>query len=86
MDIKQLNSFFDEIKPILENLQQSVNELPAALLQFCISKPFIDKVIFGVNTFEQLSDNIKKLSASYELPINNKQINESILIPSKWPK
>ena len=86
MDIKQLNSFFDEIKPILENLQQSVNELPAALLQFCISKPFIDKVIFGVNTFEQLSDNIKKLSVSYELPINNKQINESILIPSKWPK
>lgn len=87
VDINSLNSFFDEIKPIIEGLQKTIEDLPTALLQFCINKPFIDKVIFGVNTIEQFKNNIHGISKNLTpLPINKKKINESILIPSKWPK
>lgn len=87
VDINGLNSFFDEIKPIIEGLQKTIEDLPTALLQFCINKPFIDKVIFGVNTIDQFKSNIQGISKNLSpLPINTKKINESILIPSKWPK
>jgi len=87
VEINGLSSFFDEIKPIIEGLQKTIEDLPTALLQFCINKPFIDKVIFGVNTIDQFKSNIQGISKNLSpLPINTKKINESILIPSKWPK
>lgn len=87
VDINGLNSFFDEIKPIIDSLQKTIEDLPTSLLQFCINKPFIDKVIFGVNTIDQFKSNIQGISKNLSpLPINTKKINESILIPSKWPK
>jgi aryl-alcohol dehydrogenase-like predicted oxidoreductase len=87
VDLNRLNSFFDEIKPIIEDLQKTIEDLPTALLQFCINKPFIDKVIFGVNTIEQFKSNIQGISKNQTpLASNTKKINESILIPSKWTK
>lgn len=87
MEINKLNSFFDEIKHILLALQQTTDDLPSTLLQFCINKPFIDKVIFGVNTLDQFKCNIEGISREQmTLPSNTRKINESILIPSKWPK
>jgi aryl-alcohol dehydrogenase-like predicted oxidoreductase len=87
METQKLTSFFDEIKPIIEELQKTIEDLPTALLQFCIHKPFIDKVIFGVNTNDQLKSNIQGISNTLtSLPENNTPINDSILIPSKWPK
>jgi aryl-alcohol dehydrogenase-like predicted oxidoreductase len=84
-DTSDLNPFFDEIKPILTQLQEYGNELPGMLLKHCIEKPFVDKVIFGVNTLAQLQENIKSMMNAKNLPLNERKVNESILIPSKWP-
>jgi len=81
-----LSSFFDEVKPILTQLQQFSGELPGMLLKYCIEKPFIDKVIFGVNTLAQLQQNIKSIKNARKLPVREKELSETILIPSKWPK
>lgn len=85
-DVNSLNPFFNEVKPMLTQLKQFGNELPAMLLKYCIGKPYIDKVIFGINTLAQLQDNVKSIMNVKDLPLVNKQINETILIPSKWPK
>jgi aryl-alcohol dehydrogenase-like predicted oxidoreductase len=79
VDINGLSSFFDEIKPIIEGLQKKIEDLPTALLQFCINKPFIDKVIFGVNTIDQFKSNIQGISKNLSpLPINTKKIMNNL--------
>lgn len=85
-DPKNLNVFFDDVKPVIQQLQKFGNALPGMLLKHCADKPFIDKVIFGVNTLSQLKSNINNLSVTNTLPLKTQTINDSILIPSKWPK
>lgn len=85
-DVKKLNSFFNEVKPIITSLQESVEYLAGSLLRFVIEKPFIDKVIFGVENHNQLLINLKSIEKSTELPNLPKVISEHILIPSNWPK
>lgn len=86
VDIKKLNPFFDEVKPLIHSLQQYGNSLPSALLKFCTKKPFIDKVIIGVNNLEQLKRNLTGLNETEVLEETNFKISETIKIPSKWPK
>jgi len=85
-DTKNLNAFFDDVKPVIQQLQKFGDALPGMLLKHCTDKPFIDRVIFGVNTLSQLKNNISNLSVSNLLPLKTQTINNSILIPSKWPK
>lgn len=85
-DTKKLNSFFNDVKPIIQQLQKHGNALPGMLLKYCIDKPFIDKVVFGVNTLAQIQNNIKSIQNAKNLPLNTKKVDKSILIPSKWPK
>ncbi len=81
-----LSSYFDEVKPIIVQLQNYGDKLPGVLLKYCIEKPFIDKVIFGINTLEQLQKNIKNILCSESLSLNTIKINNNIIIPSKWPR
>lgn len=85
-DTKNLNAFFDDVKPVIQQLQKFGDALPGMLLKHCADKSFIDKVIFGVNTLSQLKNNISNLSVTNLLPLKTQTINDSILIPSKWPK
>lgn len=87
-DTNQLNTFFNDVKPIIKQLQEHGDYLPGLLLNYCTEKPFIDKVIFGINTLSQLKSNINNLSIinTLSLPLRTHTIDESILIPSKWPK
>jgi len=85
-DTKNLNAFFDDVKPVIQQLQKFGDALPGILLKFCADKPFIDKVIFGVNTLSQLKSNINSLSITNSLTLKTQTIDDSILIPSKWPK
>lgn len=86
VDTNTLDPFFNEVKPIIEQLKNDCKNLAPALIKYCIDKPFIDKVIFGVNTRTQLKNNISGLSKAVHLAPHNHEIKESILIPSKWPK
>jgi aryl-alcohol dehydrogenase-like predicted oxidoreductase len=86
LDTDSLNSYFNDVKPLLKKLQLTVKNLPSALLNFVLSKPFIDKVIIGVETNKQLIKNLQGLSMEEVLPELDKQIQEHILNPSTWPK
>lgn len=85
-EIYNLNAFFDDVKPIIQKLQKYGDSLPVMLLKYCTDKSFINKVIFGVNTLSQLKNNIKDISVTHNLPLQTECIDESILIPSQWPK
>lgn len=85
MDIEQLGSYFDEIKPILKYLQENLDNLPGALLNFVMSQPFVDTVIIGVENSRQFTENLNSTGRVTFLPDLEEEISESILIPSNWP-
>jgi aryl-alcohol dehydrogenase-like predicted oxidoreductase len=85
-DTAKLSSFFDEVKPVISSLQKTTKHLPGALLRFVIERPFIDKVIVGVNNAMQLKANLEMLSLAGDLPRALNNISERILTPSRWPK
>ena len=82
----QLAGFFDSVKPIIKELQGSVQQLPVKLLHFVLEKPFIDHVIIGVETKDQLLENLKVESDLEQLPVLEIEFPEQILTPSNWPK
>jgi len=84
-DMKKISTHFDEVKPIINALQESVAFLSGSLLRFVIEQPFIDKVIIGVENSNQLLVNLETVEQSSELPELTKHIPRKILIPSKWP-
>lgn len=81
-----LPSFFDAVKPFIKTFQNSVENLPAALLKFVVEKPFVDKVILGVENCTQLHQNIASLRCAEQLPELAFRLPETILMPSHWPK
>lgn len=87
-DADNLDPYFDEVKPLLNQLKEYKDKgiLAGMLLKYCLEKDFIDKVIIGVNTLEQLKDNIDSINVAETLPHLNYTITEEILIPSNWPK
>lgn len=85
VDTKNLSGFFDQVKPLLNRLQENGNALPGLLLNHCLQFPFIDKVILGVNNKEQLSQIIESVNKPGSLDNKEFIINPEILTPSKWP-
>ena len=85
MDPSVLNDFFDEIKPRLASLQMKEGPLAGNLLKFSLEQAFVDKVIMGVETKQQLSENINNLKKAISLPQQSFEISAKILKPSLWP-
>jgi aryl-alcohol dehydrogenase-like predicted oxidoreductase len=85
MDPNELQDYFAEVKPLLRQLQE-IKPLNGALLKFVLERPFIDKVITGVENETQLLQNIESVENSATLPELEKTISDDILIPSRWPK
>lgn len=77
--------FFEEIKPLLNELQGK-KHLGALLLNYCTQQVFIDRVVIGVNNLEQLRKNITPPDIKEKLPDLNQHISHEILTPSLWPK
>lgn len=86
MDPENLGVFFDQIKPTLFELQEKRSMLPGQLIKFVIEKPFIDKIILGIETEKQLIENINSIEPALSLPPLKGIISDNLLIPSKWPK
>nr|WP_315401933.1 aldo/keto reductase [uncultured Sphingobacterium sp.] len=87
-EVNDLPPFFDKIKSNLLELQSYGEKLPAMLLNWVIENDFVDKVIIGVNSKNQLVDNVRALNEieTKSLPILTESIPENILMPSSWPK
>ncbi|MCX2837917.1 aldo/keto reductase [Salinimicrobium sp. MT39] len=81
----KLNNYFEEIKPLLRELQNSIDNLPGSLLKFVLEKDFIHQVVIGIENSDQLLRNILSLKNAADLPCLNKNISEKILMPSNWP-
>lgn len=85
-DPNRLSSFFNEVKPVITELQKNREHLPGMLLRYCLENPSIDKVIIGVNTLEQLIENLHLFPEAKPLNLFDFQLNERIVTPSKWPE
>jgi aryl-alcohol dehydrogenase-like predicted oxidoreductase len=84
-NINRLIDFFNEVKPVISELQKNGEYLSGMLLRYCLENPFIDKVIIGVNTLEQLIENLNRFQDAKPLTPLDIQLNEEIVTLSKWP-
>ena len=88
---EDLDAFFNPIKGWMKKLEASFPtnaERAAALLDYCLSRPFIDKVVMGINSSGQLEDNLKTLQTfNPEVIPSIEAIDkiDSITNPSLWP-
>lgn len=82
----KLDSFFNDIKPLINRLQNDNKFLAGALLKYVLKKDFIDKVIVGVENSQQLIQNISDLENAEELEEFNSAIKNEIISPVLWKK
>ena len=78
--------YLQQINTIASDNSISLGELA---LSYCISKKYIDKVLIGVDSEEQLNQNLNwasaQLSNDVEKEIDNINVKEEVLLnPSKW--
>ena len=85
-DLNTLPTHFLEVKEYIQDIKNSTKDLAGSLLRYVIEKPFIDKVIIGVENKTQLKENLESLNKIFLLPDRKFEISDSILIPSNWPK
>lgn len=86
-DTTTLSPFFDEVKPLIGEAQKSYGDsLPAVLLKYVLSRDFIDRVIMGVETEQQLVTNLESINEAETIQDIHHNISASILNPSCWPK
>lgn len=81
----ELPGFFDTIKPMLSEIQTNKENLAGRLLSFSLTRPFIDYVITGVETAEQLKTNFRSVGKDPALPDLQTRYSEEILNPAQWP-
>jgi aryl-alcohol dehydrogenase-like predicted oxidoreductase len=53
---------------------------PHEAIAFCLMNPYVDKVIIGVDSLEQLKDDLRYFHRLNELKVTN----EKIIDPRKW--
>ena len=92
-NINTLNSNFSSLKSNLEkinNLTQNYNvEMNSLALNYVVDKKYIDKVLIGVDSINQLTKNIESLNNVFDTNIFKKidsiQIeNKKLLNPTNW--
>lgn len=91
MSIDKLSSYFESVKPEIKSMQERFGDgLSGVLLKYALEKEYIDRVIIGVQSADQLNQNIAGVKAS----LSNKKVilectqsfSEEILVPSNWKK
>lgn len=93
MDQERIPEKLKPLKPYLETIKRITKEnqcTPAAMaLKYAVCSPFIDKVLIGVETKEQLQQNINVLSEKINeqvfSDVDKLQVKEtSLLSPANW--
>lgn len=84
MEPNELGEFFNDVKPSLQKIQMH-KKLAGSLLHFVLNKPFIDKVIIGVEDKKQLEKNLNDIKNPKSLPVLDIRIPDQILMPNNWP-
>ena len=92
---ESLEDYFMKIKPKIIKLNQLADELNVSIASLCLNfitqKPQVDKVVIGVDSLDNLKENIHSLT--YRIPediiIFLKTLNEEsekIILPFNWMK
>ncbi len=77
----------EEAIPVISELQNThSNQLAQYLLNYVLQQDFIDKVVIGVQSKEQLSQNISELDYNVQIKDLDIVLSEKILNPALWPK
>lgn len=77
----------EEAIPVISELQNThSNQLAQYLLNYVLQQDFIDKVVIGVQSKEQLSQNISELDYNVHIKDLDIVLSEKILNPALWPK
>lgn len=80
-----LKSKFMQVAKMIIDLQNQFNShLSKGLINFVMNNKYIDKVVLGVNSYDQLQENLTIDNTQFDLPKINHLIPDEILIPSKW--
>jgi aryl-alcohol dehydrogenase-like predicted oxidoreductase len=80
-------SNFQEVKQLILELQeQHHNNLAQFLLSYVMNQDFIDKVVIGVQSKKQLSQNISALDLDVEINDLGTVFSDKILNPALWGK
>jgi len=89
---EEIHSYFKPLKNSLDSLRRLFPEKEkraAALLQFCLDNPYIDKVVIGLRSNEELNKNLSALAlvapgclSDFVLP----ECDNNILLPYNWPE
>lgn len=86
-DPNTLDTFFKPVQLLIDQLQRREGQnLSCRLLQYCLHQEFIDFVVMGVNTVEQLQQNLKAESEKVLITKQNFKIPSEILSPFLWPQ
>jgi aryl-alcohol dehydrogenase-like predicted oxidoreductase len=93
MDRNNLPPSLIELKSYLEELDRICSENKISMahlaLGYCLSKDYIDKVVIGVDSLEQLNLNIEAMKAPLPYPIIQEidkinVTNQTLLNPTNW--
>ena len=83
----QFNDHFMNVKQLILDLQNKYQDtLAQILLNYALQQDFIDKVIIGVQSKNQLIQNISFLKKSSNIEEIHDLISEDVLNPALWPK
>ena len=86
-DTEKLPNFFNELRPIIKNLQNNYKEkLEGVLLSYVLQQEFIDIVIMGVENEGQLIKNINCIDNASQLESLKVTFSEQVVMPMHWPK
>jgi aryl-alcohol dehydrogenase-like predicted oxidoreductase len=86
LSLRELKSHLEELDRICAENKISMSHLA---LGYCLSKDYIDKVVIGVDSLDQLNLNIEAMKAPLPYPIvaeidKIKVTNQSLLNPTNW--
>ena len=84
--LRELKSHLEELDRICYENEISMSELA---LGYCLSKEYIDRIVIGVDTLEQLNLNIEAIKTPFQNPIIEeidkiKVTKQSLLNPTNW--
>lgn len=87
---ENLPSFFDPIKHWMKQFQEmylSADSKVNVLLNYVLYNSYIDKVVIGIDSLQQLKQNVNLVGAVHEqLASPETPVSEQILLPFNWPK
>lgn len=76
---------FSIVAPLIKSIQEKHKEnLPGALLNYCLSNQNIDYVIIGLNDSNQLNANLKAMETAKPMEKLKLKIPDQIVTPSLW--